>query len=173
MLACDIKIPNTPPRSPPGGGNQYRTLSIPLHQQAEWHQRVSVCLFLWIEFKDCVTLACNGRNERRVTVITSKVPAEKQQTTFLHHNSALQRRHGERAAQTDGSTSVWEDKSNDYPPGKVTGDYFGIYEHFLYHVAFTAAGKWPRNVPQRGSDYTKWRAAACLCGLQMNEMTWK
>lgn len=144
MLACDIKIPNMPPRLPPGGGNQYRTLSIPLHQQAEWHQRVFVRLFLWIEFKDSATLTCNGRNQRCVPVITSKVTAEKQQTTFLHHDSALQQRHGEHVTHTDGFTSVWEVKSNNHPPGKVTGDYlgyFGIYEHFLCHVRFHSRRK--------------------------------
>lgn len=108
MLACDIKIPNMPPTSPPGGGNQYRTLSIPLHQQAEWHQRVFVRLFLWIEFKDSVTLTCDGRKRRCVTVITSKITAENQQTTFLHHDSALQPRRWERATQTDGFTGAWQ-----------------------------------------------------------------
>lgn len=40
-------------------------------------------------------------------------------------------RYSECVTQTDGFASVWEIRSNYYPPGKVTGDYFGIYEHFM------------------------------------------
>lgn len=105
MLACGIKIPNMPSRLPSRLVVGTRTLSIPLHQQAE---RVFVRLFLMIEFKDSVTLTCNGRKQRCVTVMPSKITAENQQTTFLYHVTALQPRLGERVSQTDGFTSVWE-----------------------------------------------------------------
>lgn len=49
-----------PPSSPPGGGNQYRTLSIPLHQQAEWDQRVLCVCFYGLNWKTASLLLAMG-----------------------------------------------------------------------------------------------------------------